>query len=75
MKAGEAMDTEGSRMLHRHDQDLYRGNGLPGLTTRMAVAEDRIKTMTTRFNQIMVTLLAAILTGLADMAFRMVTGK
>lgn len=34
------MDNEQYRMLLRHEQDLYRGNGKPGLTTRMALMED-----------------------------------
>jgi hypothetical protein len=28
--------------VQQHDKDLYRGNGQPGLTTRMAQAEGRI---------------------------------
>lgn len=31
------------RMVDRHDQDLYRGNGKPGLTTRMQMAENEIR--------------------------------
>lgn len=29
-------------LLGQHDRDLYRGNGKPGLTTRMQQAEDRL---------------------------------
>ena len=29
-------------MVDKHEQDLYRGNGKPGLTTRMAGAEGRL---------------------------------
>ncbi len=29
-------------LVERHDKDLYRGNGKPGLTTRMQQAEDRM---------------------------------
>jgi hypothetical protein len=28
-------------MVIKHDQDLYRGNGLPGMTSRMATVEER----------------------------------
>lgn len=28
------------RIVKYHDTDLYRGNGKPGLTTRMALVED-----------------------------------
>lgn len=30
-----------AEIVARHEKDLYRGNGLPGLTTRMKQAEDR----------------------------------
>jgi hypothetical protein len=30
-------------MANRHDQDLYRGNGKPGLTTRMNRVEDSVE--------------------------------
>jgi hypothetical protein len=37
-------DAEGTEsiasVVRRHDKDLYRGNGKPGLTTRMARQED-----------------------------------
>lgn len=29
-------------MVERHEKDLYRGNGLPGITTRMQNAENRV---------------------------------
>ena len=31
-----------SDLIEQHDKDLYRGNGKPGLTTRMQIAEDRV---------------------------------
>jgi hypothetical protein len=30
-------------MLQKHDNDLYRGNGKPGLTTRMELCEERLR--------------------------------
>jgi hypothetical protein len=36
------------RMVERHDQDLYRGNGKPGLTERMRMAEKEIEDMVDR---------------------------
>ncbi len=32
-------------MVRRHDKDLYHGNGKPGLTTRMMLAEEKLDTM------------------------------
>lgn len=29
--------------VQKHDDDLYRGNGKPGITTRIAVCEERIE--------------------------------
>lgn len=29
-------------LVEQHEKDLYRGNGLPGLTTRMKSVEDRV---------------------------------
>jgi hypothetical protein len=31
-----------SAKVEQHDKDLYRGNGLPGITVRMARVEDRV---------------------------------
>jgi hypothetical protein len=30
-----------AEMVERHERDLYRGNGLPGLTTRIKTVEDK----------------------------------
>lgn len=30
-------------MLHRHEQDLYRGNGKPGITSRLNTLEDAVE--------------------------------
>jgi hypothetical protein len=32
-------------LVDDHDKTLYRGNGLPGLTTRMKSSEDRLDTI------------------------------
>jgi hypothetical protein len=32
-------------MVERHEKDLYRGNGLPGITTRMQSAENRLNSI------------------------------
>lgn len=32
-------------LVEQHDKDLYRGNGKPGLTTRMQITEDRVDTL------------------------------
>jgi hypothetical protein len=29
--------------IERHERDLYRGNGLPGLTTRIQIVEGRME--------------------------------
>lgn len=37
-----AIESDVRRMVDRHDQDLYRGNGKPGITTRIAVTEAKV---------------------------------
>lgn len=32
-----------AELVYRHEKDLYRGNGLPGLCTRMKVVEDDVE--------------------------------
>lgn len=34
-------------LVFQHDKDLYRGNGKPGLTTRMQQAEDKMENIDT----------------------------
>ncbi len=36
------------RMIDRHDQDLYRGNGKPGLTTRIQMLENELMAVNER---------------------------
>jgi hypothetical protein len=38
-------------MIERHDQDLYRGNGKPGLTTRIQMIEQDIRDICERENR------------------------
>jgi len=30
-------------MIHQHEKDLYRGNGKPGITTRLKTLEDSME--------------------------------
>jgi hypothetical protein len=39
------MEERIAALVYQHDKDLYRGNGLPGLTTRMKSAEDKMSTI------------------------------
>ena len=38
-------------MLLKHDGDLYRGNGKPGLTTRLFLVEETIKVIKEAFEK------------------------
>lgn len=42
-----------AQTVQKHDDDLYRGNGKPGLTTRMAVCEERIDDVKESFDKLM----------------------
>jgi hypothetical protein len=50
-----AWDAEGTEsiaaIVRRHDKDLYRGNGKPGLTTRMAQQESAMEVATGRIDK------------------------
>lgn len=63
------------RMVDRHDQDLYRGNGKPGVTTRLAVLEDCVTSINKNLSKIAWLIISAALTGLVavavDIAVRM----
>lgn len=41
-----------AEMVQRHEKDLYRGNGKPGLTTRMALMEDCVEKISKNLNKI-----------------------
>ena len=60
-------------MVQKHDDDLYRGNGKPGLTTRVAVCEERIdgvkellEKLTANQSKMTWLVLATLLTVLGD---------
>lgn len=69
------------QMIQRHEKDLYRGNGLPGLCTRVKSTEDDVILLTktceetnkrlgrtqTMFYTIIVLLLSILATTLVDM--------
>jgi hypothetical protein len=62
-------------MVDRHDQDLYRGNGKPGLTTRVALLEDCVDSISKNLSKLVWLVVSGILTGLVavvvDIAIRM----
>lgn len=65
-----------SSMVMRHEKDLYRGNGKPGICTRMETGEDRMDgiesrqdKIDTKFNAIII-LLITILAGLVTSMVR-----
>lgn len=64
MAGTEHVGSDIRRMVDRHDQDLYRGNGKPGLTTRMALMEDCVEKISKNLNKITWLLVAAIITGI-----------
>lgn len=51
-------------MVHRHERDLYRGNGKPGITTRVALLEDIVDKISRNLSKIIWLLVSAIVTGL-----------
>lgn len=56
---------EVARLAHKHDQDLYHGNGKPGLTTRMALMEDIVEKISRNLSKIVWLIVGAGITGIA----------
>lgn len=66
-------------LVQKHDNDLYRGNGKPGLTVRMAIAEERIETVKETVDEIRkdskaikMMVIGVILTVLGEIVVRLV---
>jgi len=65
-------------MVFRHEKDLYRGNGKPGLTTRMQQAEDCLDIHTEQIRDtkrmfwaiivLLLTLLGGVVTDIVEKA-------
>lgn len=65
-------------LVLQHDKDLYRGNGKPGLTTRMQQAEDCMEVQGERIDKIdrkfwaiillLLTLLGGVITDIVEKA-------
>lgn len=53
------MESEQNKMLLRHDNVLFYGNGKPGLTTRMALVEDNVAKIEDSVDNINETIQAA----------------
>jgi|HubBroStandDraft_1064217.scaffolds.fasta_scaffold1302926_2 hypothetical protein len=75
------MEAEALQMVQKHENDLYRGNGRPGLITRLALAEERldgvkesIEHSEKLFQKIVLMIVAIGLTTLADLAAHLLTG-
>lgn len=67
------------KKFEKHDQDLYHGNGKPGLTVRMELAEKEIFDMKEDIKehrrdskQIKMMLLGAIVAGVIDSILKLV---
>jgi hypothetical protein len=56
------------RMVHRHDDDLYRGDPPgTGLTTRMALVEASLEKLARNTNKLIFAAVAMLLTVVAEM--------
>lgn len=47
-------------LLERHEKDLYRGNGKPGITTRMEKVEEAVASMKYYFRAILLILIGLL---------------
>lgn len=62
--------TETRRMVDRHDQDLYRGNGKPGITTRLAILEDCMEAYSSDMKWVKRLLVSTLLAIIVDVILR-----
>lgn len=51
-------------MVDRHDQDMYRGNGKPGITTRIAILEDCVEKISRNLSKIVWIFVSGFVTGI-----------
>lgn len=49
-------------LVEKHDQDLYRGNGKPGITTRILMSEETIGKISSSLEKMVWLLVATFLT-------------
>jgi hypothetical protein len=63
----QTISNEISRLVYKHDQDLYFGNGKPGLTTRMLLVENTCKAISYYAKWAVIFLGGILLTALAHL--------
>lgn len=64
-----------SRLVYKHDTDLYYGNGKPGLTIRMALMESALDRISRNLNKIVWLLLGGMMTGGVAIIVALVTKR
>jgi len=57
-------------MVHKHDKDLYVGNGKPGITTRMALVESTVESIRFYARWIMLTVLGIFVVAIVGLVIR-----
>jgi hypothetical protein len=58
------------KRINKHDKDLYEGNGKPSITVRLDRVERFCLTSTRLMTAILLLLIGAIFTGIADLIVR-----
>lgn len=61
---------EVDRDVRQHSKDLYFGNGLPGLTTRVLVLEKSMRTIHFYGRSLLVTALGILLVAILDLVIK-----
>jgi hypothetical protein len=64
------VESEYSRMVLRHEQDLYRGNGKPGLTTRVLALEETMKDIKFYARWLLIFVGGILLTAIANLVIK-----
>lgn len=67
LSLGDYVESEYNRMVLRHEQDLYRGNGKPGLTTRVLALEEAMKSIQFYGRWLLIFVGGILLTAIANL--------
>lgn len=64
------MESDQYRTLMKHDADLYHGNGKPGLTTRVLVLEEAMKSIHFYGRWLLVTVAGILVVAIVNLVLK-----
>ena len=70
MSEGNRPNTELLRLVYKHDDDLYKGNGKPGITTRLALVESTVDSIKYYARWILVSVLGILVVAILNLVIK-----